>query len=60
MSKENKPWELYDMEKDRAELNDLAAAQPEKAKELAAQWDAYAARANVLPLGGWRVKRAAE
>jgi len=26
----NGPWELYDMEKDRTEMRDLAAAQPER------------------------------
>lgn len=56
VAKENKPWELYDMEADRTETNDLAAQRPDKVKELAAKWDAYAARANVLPLGGWRAQ----
>jgi arylsulfatase len=54
VSKENQPWELYDMERDRTELNDLASAEPATVKELAAQWDTYAQRANVLPLGAWR------
>lgn len=53
---ENRPWELYDIDADRIESNNLAATQPEKVKELAAAWDAWAARANVLPLGGWRGK----
>jgi len=34
----NQPWELYDMAKDRSETNNLAAAQPEKVKELEARW----------------------
>jgi arylsulfatase A-like enzyme len=54
VAKENKPWELYDLKTDRSETHDLSAEKPELAKELAAKWDAYAARANVLPLGGWR------
>jgi len=54
VAKENKPWELYDIQNDRTERHDLASAEPKRARELAAQWDAYAARANVLPLGGWR------
>lgn len=45
----NGAWELYDMTADRTELNDLAAAQPERVKELAAQWEAWAKRAQVLP-----------
>ena len=42
-------WELYDMKADRTELHDLAASQPEKVKELAAKWEAWAARAQVVP-----------
>ncbi len=49
-----KPWRLYNVIADRTEQNDLAAAQPDRAKRLAAEWDAYAARANVLPVGGWQ------
>jgi arylsulfatase len=56
VAKNNQPWELYDMENDRGEVRDLSAANPAKAKELAAKWDAYAQRANVLPLGTWRTK----
>ncbi len=42
-------WELYDMKADRTELHDLAASQPEKAKELEAKWQAWAERTHVLP-----------
>ena len=56
VAKEKQPWELYDMEADRTEMNDLAAKYPDKVKELSAQWDAWAARANVLPLGAWRAQ----
>ncbi len=42
-------WELYDMEADRTELNNLAAQNPPKLKSLIAQWEAYAKRADVLP-----------
>ena len=58
VAKENQPWELYDIDRDRAETNNLAAAEPDRARAMAAQWDAYAARANVLPLGTWRVPQA--
>ena len=37
-------WELYDMDADRVELHDLAATQPERVKQMAAQWDEWAAR----------------
>ena len=50
----DQPWRLYDTVADRTEQNDLAAAQPERVEVLAAKWDAFAARANVLPLGGWK------
>ena len=56
VAKENRPWELYDMQADRTELDDLTAESPQVAKRLAAKWDAWAARANVLPLGAWRGK----
>jgi arylsulfatase len=42
-------WELYDMAKDRSELHDLSAAQPNVVKALAGQWDQWAARVGVLP-----------
>jgi arylsulfatase A-like enzyme len=54
VAKEDRPWELYDLDADRTEMNDLAAREPERVKELAARWEAWAARANVLPLGTWR------
>jgi arylsulfatase len=54
VAKENKPWELYNMKADRTEQNDLASSEPSRVQKMAAQWDAYAARANVLPLGAWR------
>ena len=43
------PWELYDMEADRTEMNNLAAQQPERVKQLAAAWEAWAGRAQVIP-----------
>lgn len=43
-------WELYNIAKDRSEQNDLASSEPERTKKLADMWQAYAERANVLPL----------
>jgi arylsulfatase A-like enzyme len=43
------PWELYDMEADREEMNDLAAAQPERVNELSLKWEAWAKRTHVRP-----------
>lgn len=45
-------WELYDIEADRTELRDLATEHPEKVRELAARWDEWAKRTNVLPRPG--------
>lgn len=42
-------WELYDLARDRTEQHDLAAAQPDKARELAVKWEAWEVRANVRP-----------
>ena len=42
-------WELYDMELDRTELNDLAAVQPQRVAEMAAQYEAWAQRCGVIP-----------
>ncbi|HUT01928.1 MAG TPA: arylsulfatase, partial [Phycisphaerae bacterium] len=36
------PWELYDMDADRTELNDLAQAKPQLAAELAGLWEKWA------------------
>ncbi len=47
-----KQWELYDMEADRTETNDLAAAMPEKVRELADKWEDWAERVKVYPRGG--------
>jgi arylsulfatase A-like enzyme len=52
-----KPWELYDLTHDRVELNDLAAQQPERVKEMSAQWDEWAKRAHVLRSPADRVRK---
>ncbi len=50
---ENKPppgdWELYDIEKDRTELNDLSQQYPEVVKELSVLWQKWADRCHVKP-----------
>ncbi len=43
-------WQLFHVEKDRAELHDLADKHPEKVKKLADLWLAEAKKYNVLPL----------
>lgn len=42
-------WELYDMEADRTELHDLAAAQPATAHRLATLWESWAVRTSAKP-----------
>ncbi len=42
-------WELYNIDQDRVESKDLASKHPEKARELALKWEAWAKRALVLP-----------
>ncbi len=54
VAKENQPWELYDLDVDRSESHDLAAQHPDRVQRMTADWDAWAARAHVLPLGAWR------
>lgn len=44
-------WELYDLKSDRTEMHNLADNQPERVKELAARWEAWAKRAQVIPYG---------
>lgn len=41
-------WELYDMDADRTELNDLASVHPERVRDMAAQYEAWARRCGVL------------
>jgi len=42
-------WELYDLEADRTEMKNLADANPERVKELAAKHDAWSAKVGVVP-----------
>ncbi len=46
------PWELYDLEEDRTETQDLATTRPAVAADLERLWTAWARRAGVLPLDG--------
>lgn len=49
VARPGKPWELYDLSKDRTELHDLAAAEPQRVKAMAAEWERWAQRTNVYP-----------
>ena len=53
-------WELYDLNTDFSETNDLAAANPDKLRELEALWWEEAAKYKVLPVddgSGSRLRR---
>jgi arylsulfatase A-like enzyme len=51
-------WRLYDLAKDPAEVNDLAAAMPEAFQSMQADYEAYATKSGVLALPeGYQVER---
>ncbi len=43
------PWELYDIDVDRAELHDQATRRPDVVAELTEAWAAWASRVGVIP-----------
>ena len=47
-------WELYDLDADRTELNNLADKHPQKVAQLKTLWESWAKRVGVQP---WPVKR---
>ena len=53
----NMPWELYHVEEDFSQANDLAKENPEKLKELVKLFFAQASRYNVLPLDDRKTER---
>jgi len=42
-------WELYDLEADRTETNDLSGKYPNRVRDMAALWRLWAERAKVVP-----------
>jgi arylsulfatase len=52
------PWELYDLAKDRTELDDLSKRNPDIVKKLKEMWHQWAIENNVYPLDnrGWDTK----
>ncbi len=50
VANQDKPWELYDLSKDRSETKNLAVAHPEKVKELEKAWTKHAAKLHALAL----------
>lgn len=49
VAKHKGPWELYDIEADRTEQKNLAAAHPERVSSMEAQWKAWADKVGVEP-----------
>jgi arylsulfatase len=52
-------WELFDIEADRIESNNLAEQHPEIVKDLSAEYDRWAARCGVVPWSQIEPKRPA-
>ena len=48
------PWQLYNMDNDRSEQNDLAMMNPDRVRSLAEKWEKWAVRARVKPWP-WKV-----
>jgi arylsulfatase A-like enzyme len=46
---EGAPWELYDLDRDRTEMEDRAARHPDRVAAMAALWDEWARETEVLP-----------
>ncbi len=46
---ESSDWELFDMDKDRTELNNLASQHPEVVDRMAAMWLAWGKRTGIIP-----------
>lgn len=46
-------WELYDMEKDRTEMNDLSKKERNRAAYLMHQWEQWAHERGVVPFRSW-------
>ena len=45
----NARWELYNMDEDRTELNNLAGKYPERVKEMTGMWDAWSRKCREKP-----------
>jgi arylsulfatase A-like enzyme len=46
-------WELYDMEKDRTEMNDLSRKERNRAAYMMHQWEQWAHERGVVPFRSW-------
>jgi arylsulfatase len=60
MGKRTTKWELYDMDKDPTELNDLAPFMPEKAYEMQIDWLNWAKDVGVIPVKDLEIIKASK
>ena len=42
-----KPWEIFDLSRDRAEMNDLSESEAARRDEMIAMWETWATRNEV-------------
>ena len=49
VARHNEPWELYDLEADRSETNNLAAQHPDRVRNMIEAYDRWAEQNNVRP-----------
>ena len=56
-SDRGEPWRLFNLQADRLERKDLAAANPRIVRKMAAQWDKWARRVGARDEKGWGLGR---
>jgi arylsulfatase A-like enzyme len=49
-------WELYDMDHDRGEMNDLAVKEPQRVDRMAEEWNIWATRTGATKRLGNRIQ----
>jgi Concanavalin A-like lectin/glucanases superfamily len=60
VAQHDKPWELYNLTADPTEMKNLAAKEGQRVSAMAAAWDAWAERCDVLEKRGARTSAKAE
>jgi arylsulfatase A-like enzyme len=53
VKKHGGPWELYDIDNDRTEVNNLAARETARVEMMSQKWQAWADRSLVVPWQSW-------
>lgn len=48
VAENGKPWQLFNLNDDRSELNDLASGDPKRVTSMLAEWQAYANKTGVV------------